>query len=195
MYQKPANQVIRNAQILFRPNFAGRPTSMNPNGGSREINIIIDDFAYAEKLISENWPVKIYHKDKPIRDLMKQQCRNIEERIAFLQERGEYNPDFIKFYIRGIISYKYPEKAPNIYKIIPSTNKMIEMTDLNIAQFDADGIIANLDVELQLSWHSNPTPGYSAYVKTAMVTINESALLNVYSNYEIVREDDEIANC
>ena len=191
MYNKPANLVIRNAKTLFGTNFSGRPTRFNPNGGSREINVIIEDFATAEALISQGWPLKVYHKQKDIRDLMKTSCNTLEERIAFIKDRGEYSEEFITFYIKCIISYKYENKKPNIYKVMPIANKIQEMTELNIDQFDGANVISKIDVEIQLSWHSNPTPGYSAYLKEAMVTVNESPFLNDYANYQRIQNEDE----
>lgn len=191
MYNRPADLVIRNAKILFRTNFSGRPTKFNANGGAREINVIIEDFAQAEALISLGWPLKIYHHQKEIRDLMKVSCNTLDERIAFVKDRGEYSDEFITFYIKCIVSYKYENKKPTIFKVMPIANQMREMTELNVGELDGDNIILKMDVKIQLSWHSNPTPGYSAYLKEAMVTINESPFINDYSGYTVIRDDDD----
>ena len=50
------NLNVENAVLLFK-NFAGEPTRVNPAGGKRTFNLVLNQ-EYAEKLHAQSWNVK-----------------------------------------------------------------------------------------------------------------------------------------
>jgi hypothetical protein len=210
MYNKPATEHFFDAKYLFQKNYSGKPTTFNPNGGVREITIVIPTFEQAEDLYQKGWPIMLYHRQKEVRDAMKAAgCRTLDDRIAYVKERNEFNEEFITFYLKVKISFK--KKIPTIIMHMPLAGNWQQLIDESVVVIDNNGqknpyildpnriahidILDNVniiktDLEVELSWHPLPQPGYTAYVKELHATIEESPFVNMYTDCYIPREDD-----
>lgn len=200
--EKPQDLLIRDAKLQFVSNFSGKPFAGNSTEGTRSIDIKIESLEDAENLAALGWPVKIYYRgpvlesrdetkqnrDK-VRELMKRSCLTFDERRAFLIDRNEYSTEYVDFYIKGIISYRYADKAAKVYMIMPVQKTKKLMTELNVGKLD-NAKIVKLDVLLNPSWNSRRNE-YSAYVKECNVVIEESPFVNDYEDYTLIENDDE----
>ena len=202
--EKPADLFIEHAEIQFRSNFSGMNGYHKPNPGDplkRDLKIKIHTLEEAEQLSAIGWPIEINFRgpkmdsreeqkaytDK-VKELLKKNCTNYDERKAFLIERGEFNTECCDFYIKANVSYKYENSAPLINMVMPLQKKVKEMTELNVGTLDNCRIM-DLTVTLRLSWSMN-LQRYMCYLKSANVVIEEDptrvALSDTYSDFTVI---------
>lgn len=54
------NIIVKDAELIFTPNFSGAPDKYNKDGGKRYFNWKINDSELAQKLADDGWPVRIW---------------------------------------------------------------------------------------------------------------------------------------
>jgi hypothetical protein len=147
-----SNLVIENAKIIFR-NFAGLEGTFN-RAGDRNFCLVLDQPGLAETMIADGWNVK------------------------FLKPREEGDEPLP--YLPVAVSYKYANKAPQVY-MISSRGRTAIPEDL-VGMMDL-AEIANVDVTVNPSfWEVNNNSGVKAYLKKMYLTIVEDALDLKYAN-------------
>lgn len=184
-YERLGDLEIAGAEIIFR-NFAGRQTDYNREG-DRNFSVVIPDPNQAISMYNAGWNVQIRPKDAATRADMKVACRTFEERIAFLQQRGEL--DDALFHLKVTVSYKYKEKAPKIWIYRNSIRKRELMEESNVSTLDK-AEIENIDLVINPSgWSKGDRSGYMAFLKEAHITIKESSFAEKYRDYY---DDDDV---
>lgn len=176
------------AEIIFR-NFSGRRTNYNAEG-NRNFSVVIPDPQYAIQLYNMGWNVQIRPRQAETRVDMKKACHTFEERVAFLEQRGEIN-DAV-FHLKVNIGYKYDEngnlkRGPLVYLYRSSTqNKREKMYESNIGTLDK-AEIEHIDLVIEPVYSSNSKTaggtGYLTFLKEAHVFIHESSFAEKYKDY------------
>lgn len=185
MYERLSDLEVASAEIIFR-NFTGRQTDYNKEG-DRNFSVVIPDVNQAIELYNKGWNVQIRPKDATTRQEMKDAAHTFEERIAFLDARGELADAL--FHIKVNVSFKYPEKAPKIWLYRNSTRKRELMEESNVGTLDK-AEIENIDIVINPSgWNKGNRSGYMAFLKEAHVMIKESSFAEKYRDYY---EDDDV---
>lgn len=54
------NIIVRDAELIFQPNFSGAPDRYNKEGGKRYFNWKVEDPELAQKLADDGWPVRVW---------------------------------------------------------------------------------------------------------------------------------------
>lgn len=173
------NLELGSAEIIFR-NFSGRGTDYNKEG-DRNFSVVIPDIDLAVSLYELGWNVQIRPKNANTRVEMKASCNTFNDRITFLEQRGELE-DAI-FHLKVNVSYKYEDKAPKIWLIRGTSNRKELMSESNIGTLDK-AELENVDLVINPSgWNKGGRTGYMAFLKEAYITIKESSFAEKYRDY------------
>lgn len=177
--ERLADLPIFGAEMIFR-NFEGREGDYN-RAGDRNFSVVIPDIDQAIELYNLGWNVQIRPKEAATRIEMKSACRTFEERVEWLNQRGELQDAL--FHLKVTVSYKYPEKQPKIYLIEEGMKEMTELKEGNVAILDKAPII-NCDLTINPSyWNKGGRNGYMAFLKEAYITIPTSPVTDKYRDY------------
>jgi hypothetical protein len=159
--------VIEDAKLVFKPNFAGAPTTYNPDGGKRQFCVRFTDPDISDKLASDGWPIRIW--------------------------RSKNDPDAEPVtYMR--VTVKFTHYPPNIYMVVG--NKITKLDENTVQCLDYANI-ESCDLTINpYHWDSPRGSGVSAYLKTGYFVIHQDALDEKYASYvtsdETVSVDDDI---
>jgi hypothetical protein len=145
--------IVEDAKIIF-PNFSGRPTTYNVNGGVRTFNVVLD-LETAQKMKNDGWNVKL--PDPPTTDDDDEIVKDphIQVRLRF-------------------------DKRPPHIVMITSKGRTTLTEDtvdvLDSVDFETVDLIANASY-----WEVNGKYGFKAYLKSMFVTIEEDYLERKYA--------------
>lgn len=147
-------QVLVENAKLIFRNFEGREAQFN-SAGDRNFSLVLDK-ELAEQMRAEGWRVK--------------QLRAREE-----DDEGDYH-------IKVIVNYK-KGRPPQVVLVTNQGKKRTELGPDEVGILDlAD--IKNVDLIINGFWSDMNGGGYSAYLKTIFVTINEDPLQLKYADME-----------
>lgn len=195
--ERLADLPIFGAEMIFR-NFEGREGDYN-RAGDRNFSVVIPDINQAIDLYNLGWNVQIRPKEAATRVEMKTACRTFEERVNWLEERGELQDAL--FHLKVTVSYKYIEKQPKIFLVDENTKNLEELKPDNsdpenpkapagLSSLDKAPII-NADLTINPSyWNKGGRNGYMAFLKEAYITIPTSPVTDKYRDY-YTREEVE----
>ena len=159
-YKRIPTLCIEDADIIFR-NFAGREQRFNPEG-ARNFCVFIDDEEVAQKLINDNWNVKI------------------------MSPRDE--GDSPRYYIK--VHVNFDSGQPPIIMMRKGKNT-IQLDEETVGRLDT-AEITYIDMEISPFDYGSKrggTPAYSGYVKEMYVTIAESRFAAKYAAKEAPEEE------
>lgn len=155
--------IIKNARLIYRPNFSGAPDQYNPDGAPRNFNIVLDednpDALYGtcsddmkplkiDDLVNDGWNVKFTKPD----------------------DDGNTTP-FLN------VTASYRKRGPMIIKGIGSSTK-IKIDEDNISELDTD-FIENIDYISINSYEWEPGR-IKAYLKDMFVTVEDDPFRREY---------------
>ena len=150
MIDRPNNIKFDNVKFANR-NFAGRATKFKPAGQS-SVSIVIEDLAFAERLIQDGWNVKI----------------------------GKPNPDTgqpDRAYLSVKVSYE--NRPPMIVLVSNRKKTILDAESIEVLDY-AD--IENVDAIVRpYCWENNGKSGVAAYMKTCYVTIQDDPFGDKYN--------------
>lgn len=186
MSERLADLPIFGAELIFR-NFEGRETDYN-RAGDRNFSVVIPDINQAIELYNLGWNIQIRPKEQQTRVEMKTACRTFEERVDWLESRGELQDAL--FHLKVNVSYKYADREPHIYLIEEGMKKKTELKKENVSTLDKAPII-NSDITINASyWNKGGRSGYMAYLKEAYITIPSSPVTDKYRDYYTEEEQE-----
>lgn len=155
-YRKIDNLVFENAQIMFR-NFSGRETKFNKTG-NRNFCVIIPDHDIAQKLLDDQWNVKV------------------------LAPRDEDEKP--KYYLQISVGYNY--NPPKVY--MHSGKNVTELDEDTIGELDyAEIRSVDLSVR-PYQWEVNGKNGVKGYLKTMHIVVEEDEFADKYAEEDISDE-------
>lgn len=152
--------MIEGAELKWK-NFSGAPTPVNPDGGKRTFNVVLDKQT-ADRMTKDEWNVKCKPSGVP-------------------SEEGE--DDVAEEFCHLEIAVRFDIRPPKII-VITETARTI-MTEDTVGMLDyAD--IRNVDIFVQGShWSVGGKEGVKAYLQTMYVTIEENPLERKYAQMDL----------
>ena len=156
---------INDARIIW-PNFAGRPTEFNPDGGKREFNLVIPDEEIFEALkqdknrYGDSWNVK----ERPPRE-------DGDSPLRYLPVKVKFNDRGPKAYLKA------------------GTNRPVELDEDSIGCLDNIDIMG-VDLDIRpYDWEVNGKTGRTAYLQSIHVTQEVDRFAERYAD-EFLNDDD-----
>ena len=138
---------ITNGQIAYS-NFGGNPTQYNPDGGQRNVTLVIDD-ANAEELAKEGWKIRLQEfEDGSSRYLL-------DVSFLFRTRNGQL-------------------RDPHIF--IVRDNRLIHVTEETADALDHADIVSVDAVISPSYWEYAGRSGIKAYVSSMYLTIKENPI-------------------
>lgn len=104
------NLNVENAVLLFK-NFAGEPTRVNPAGGKRTFNLVLNQ-EYAEKLHAQSWNVKA----REVKDQIAEDERALTVNFDTYMQQYQGQFDHVMFFTEIVVN-ENSEFPPKIYKV------------------------------------------------------------------------------
>ena len=104
------NLNVENAVLLFK-NFAGEPTRVNPAGGKRTFNLVLNQ-EYAEKLHAQSWNVKA----REVKDQIAEDERALTVNFDTYMQQHQGQFDHVMFFTEIVVN-ENSEFPPKIYKV------------------------------------------------------------------------------
>ena len=147
MAERIGNIVKEDAKVIWT-NFKGLPDDLNPDGGKRMFNLVLDEDE-AEVYVNDGWNVKAYHRKN---------------------DKGEV--ESITYYLPCRVRFD-GGRPPKV--VMVTDRNAIELDEDTVGNLD-DVTIVSCDVEITpYHWKiKGRGEGYTAYLKTMYATIEET---------------------
>ncbi|MBO7449069.1 MAG: hypothetical protein J6U54_01760 [Clostridiales bacterium] len=177
---KMADISFSNAQIKWT-NFRGEERGKFNRAGDRNFNIVVP-FDMANEFNSIGVAVGVRPNAKEAREALKfetdnKRCNTFEEKLNFLSSINVNCVDDITYTLKIIVSYKYPDKRPQIIRKGTATGTEQKIEESTVGMLDGDPILG-IDMLVHPYFYGE---GYTLYLKKAVVFVYESEFEKQYA--------------